>query len=299
MAPRIPVQLTSLPTEILFLIIFCIDDAKDLRSLSSTNQLFRALAGPHTVNAKLWFKKYTHDIPPEDRLRKANEWHFPLETEKAKLWITENAPKEPPGLANELPGPKRALRRQATVLHIVERFSLFLHNMLAVNYYYTHDWEALQKVADSIECYLEDLGWVQFYRGQNDLGIDSMMVTTVYADQEFEAIAFETYTKRLKAEIAALSSFTTSSSSRNSSTNNSKHNSSSLGGNTNNNDVRSSSSSELFASLSPEPVYLRWTSLIQDQLSFFSLQQYIMNKFKPPSKLQLAEYLTVVMFGNI
>ncbi|CAI2170070.1 763_t:CDS:2 [Funneliformis geosporum] len=298
MAPRIPMQLTSLPTEILFLIIFCIDDAKDLRSLSSTNQLFRALAGPHTVNAKLWFKKYTRDIPPEDRLRIANKWNFPLETENAKLWITENAPKEPPGLSNEPPGPKRALKRQATVLHIVERFSLFLHNMLAVNYYYTHDWEALQKVADSIESYLEDLGWVQFYRGQNDLGISSMMVTTVYADQEFEAIAFETFTKRLKAEIVTVSSITTSSSSRNSSTYNSKHNSG-TGGHSNNNDVSSNRSSELFASLSPEPVYLRWTSLIQDQLNFFCLQQYIMNKFKPPSKLQLAEYLTVVMFGNI
>lgn len=291
--PRMPVQLTSLPTEILFLIIFSVDNTKDLRSLSSTNHLFRALAGPHTVTAQLWFAKYSRDIPPEDLLRVANEWHFPLETELARKLITINAPDEPTDISKEPPGPKRALRRQERVLHIVERFSLFLHNMLAVDYYHAHDWDSLQKVADSVECYLEDLGWVQFYRGQMDRGIDSMMVSTVQADQEFEAIAFEDFTKKLKADIVAVSTITTSSSSKNTSTKSNKHNSGRF------TDNSSSRSSELFASLSPEPVYLRWTSLIQDQLNFFCLQQYIMDKFKPPSKLQLAEYLSVVLFGNI
>ena len=157
-------------------------------------------------------------------------------------------------------------------------------------------------VADSVECYLEDLGWVQFYRGQMDRGIDSMMVSTVQADQEFEAVAFEDFTKKLKADIAAVSTITTSSSSKSTSTNN-RHNSSSYTNNsdssTNNGNIKSDRSNELFASLSPEPVYLRWTSLIQDQLNFFCLQQYIMDKFKPPSKWQLAEYLSVVLFGNI
>ncbi|RIA96896.1 hypothetical protein C1645_814740 [Glomus cerebriforme] len=298
MAPRMPVQLTSLPTEILFLIIFCIDNAKDLRSLSSTNHLFRTLTGPHTVTAQLWFAKHSHDIPPEELLKVANEWRFPLETEFAKKLITINAPPEPPGISSELPGPKRALRRQERVMHIVERFSLFLHNMLTVNYYYTHDWDSLQKVADSVECYLEDLGWVQFYRGQMDRGIDSLMVSTVQADQEFEAIAFDDFTKKLRADIAAVSTITTSSSSKNTSTNDSRHNSNS-DSSINNDIIRSDRSNELFASLSPEPVYLRWTSLIQDQLNFFCLQQYIMDKFKPPSKWQLAEYLSVVLFGNI
>ena len=64
-------------------------------------------------------------------------------------------------------------------------------------------------VADSVECYLEDLGWVQFYRGQMDRGIDSIMVSTVQADQEFEAIAFDDFTKKLKADIAAVSTITT------------------------------------------------------------------------------------------
>lgn len=145
MAPRMPIQLTSLPTEILFLIIFCIDNAKDLRSLSSTNHLFRTLTGPHTVTAQLWFAKQSRDIPPEDLLKLANEWRFPLDTDFAKKLITINAPPEPPGISSELPGPKRALRRQERVMHIVERFSLFLHNMLTVNYYYTHDWDSLQR----------------------------------------------------------------------------------------------------------------------------------------------------------
>jgi len=294
MAPRMPVQLTSLPTEILFLIIFCIDNAKDLRSLSSTNHLFRTLVGPHTVTAQLWFAKYSRDIPPEDLLKVANEWHFPLETEYAKKLITNNAPPEPPGISREPPGPKRALRRQERVMYIVERFGLFLHNMLAVDYYYTHDWDSLQKVADSVESYLEDLGWVQFYRGQMDRGIDSLMVTTIQADQEFEAVAFEDFTKKLKADIAAVSTITTSSSSKNSSRYSNRSDSS-----TNSVNIRNDRSNELFASLSPEPVYLRWTSLIQDQLNFFCLQQYIMDKFKPPSKLQLTEYLSVVLFGNI
>ncbi|CAJ0646703.1 458_t:CDS:2 [Entrophospora sp. SA101] len=192
------------------------------------------------------------DIPEEDLLKVANEWKFPLETEYAKSLITINAPPEPPGLSADPPGPKRALRRQKRVLHIVERFSLFLHNMLAVNYYYSHDWDKLQKVADDVEQYLEDLGWVQFYRGQMDRGIDSIMVSTVQADQEFEAIAFEDFTRKLRTDIAAVSTIKTS-----------------------------------------------WTSLIQDQLNFFCLQQYIMDKFKPPSKWQLAEYLSVVLFGNI
>lgn len=295
MAPRMPIQLTSLPTEILFLIIFCIDNAKDLRSLSSTNHLFRTLTGPHTVTAQLWFAKQSRDIPPEDLLKLANEWRFPLDTDFAKKLITINAPPEPPGISSELPGPKRALRRQERVMHIVERFSLFLHNMLTVNYYYTHDWDSLQRVADSVECYLEDLGWVQFYRGQMDRGIDSMMVSTVQADQEFEAVAFEDFTKKLRADIAAVSTITTSSSSKDTSTNNSRHNSN-IDSSDNNDNIRSN---ELFASLSPEPVYLKWTSLIQDQLNFFCLQQYIMDKFKPPSKWQLAEYLSVVLFENI
>jgi hypothetical protein len=147
MAPRMLVQLTSLPTEILFLIIFCIDNAKDLRSLSSTNHLFRTLAGPHTITAQLWFTKYCRDnkIPPEDLLKEANNCHFSLETESAKELITINAPPEPPGISREPPGPKRALRRLDRVMHIVERFSLFLHNMLAVDYYNTHDWDSLQK----------------------------------------------------------------------------------------------------------------------------------------------------------
>ncbi|PKY28645.1 hypothetical protein RhiirB3_417278 [Rhizophagus irregularis] len=295
MAPRMPIQLTSLPTEILFLIIFCIDNAKDLRSLSSTNHLFRTLTGPHTVTAQLWFAKQSRDIPPENLLKLANEWRFPLDTDFAKKLITINAPPEPPGISSELPGPKRALRRQERVMHIVERFSLFLHNMLTVNYYYTHDWDSLQRVADSVECYLEDLGWVQFYRGQMDRGIDSMMVSTVQADQEFEAVAFDDFTKKLRADIAAVSTITTSSSSKDTSTNNSRHNSNIDSSNNNNNNR----SNELFASLSPEPVYLKWTSLIQDQLNFFCLQQYIMDKFKPPSKWQLAEYLSVVLFENI
>ncbi|CAB4437091.1 unnamed protein product [Rhizophagus irregularis] len=295
MAPRMPIQLTSLPTEILFLIIFCIDNAKDLRSLSSTNHLFRTLTGPHTVTAQLWFAKQSRDIPPEDLLTLANEWRFPLDTDFAKKLITINAPPEPPGISSELPGPKRALRRQERVMHIVERFSLFLHNMLTVNYYYTHDWDSLQRVADSVECYLEDLGWVQFYRGQMDRGIDSMMVSTVQADQEFEAVAFDDFTKKLRADIAAVSTITTSSSSKDTSTNNSRHNSN-IDSSNNNDNIRSN---ELFASLSPEPVYLKWTSLIQDQLNFFCLQQYIMDKFKPPSKWQLAEYLSVVLFENI
>ncbi|CAG8620302.1 11017_t:CDS:1, partial [Scutellospora calospora] len=217
MVQRVPIQLTSLPTEILFLVIFCIDNPKDLRFLSSTNHLFRALSGPHTVTAQLWFVRYSRDIPPEDRLKLANEWRFPLETDYAKQLITINAPPDPPGLAAELPGPKRALRRQERVMHIVERFSLFLHNMLAVNYYYTHDWDALQRVADDVEQYLEDLGWVQFYRGQMDRGIDSMLVSTVQADQEFEAIAFEDFTRKLKNDIASVSNITTSSSSKHSS----------------------------------------------------------------------------------
>ncbi|CAB4394180.1 unnamed protein product [Rhizophagus irregularis] len=211
------------------------------------------------------------------------------------MLITINAPPEPPGISSELPGPKRALRRQERVMHIVERFSLFLHNMLTVNYYYTHDWDSLQRVADSVECYLEDLGWVQFYRGQMDRGIDSMMVSTVQADQEFEAVAFDDFTKKLRADIAAVSTITTSSSSKDTSTNNSRHNSN-IDSSNNNDNIRSN---ELFASLSPEPVYLKWTSLIQDQLNFFCLQQYIMDKFKPPSKWQLAEYLSVVLFENI
>jgi len=150
-------------------------------------------------------------------------------------------------------------------------------------------------VADSVECYLEDLGWVQFYRGQMDRGIDSMMVSTVQADQEFEAVAFDDFTKKLKEDIASVSTITTSSSSKDTSTNNNRHNSNI----DNNGNIRSDRSNELFASLSPEPVYLRWTSLIQDQLNFFCLQQYIMDKFKPPSKWQLAEYVSVVLFGNI
>ncbi|CAG8782212.1 14547_t:CDS:1, partial [Acaulospora morrowiae] len=133
------------------------------------------LSGPHTVTAHLWFVRYGKEIPPEDLLRIANEWRIPLETEYAKKLITINAPPEPPGLIAEPPGPKRALRRKERVLHIVERFGLFLHNMLAVNYYHPHDWEALQRVADEVEQYLEDLGWVQFYRDQMDNGIDSMM----------------------------------------------------------------------------------------------------------------------------
>ncbi|CAG8477871.1 11314_t:CDS:2 [Diversispora eburnea] len=269
------IQLTNLPTEILYLIIFSIDNVKDLRSLFSTNRLFRTLTGPHTVTSHLWFVRYSQDIPPENLLKIANELHYPLETDFAKQLITINAPSELPGLAAEPPGPKRALKRQERVMHIVERFGLFLHNMLAVNYFYTHDWDALQRVADDVEQYLEDLGWVQFYRGQMDRGIDSMMVSTVQADQEFEAIAFEDFTKKLRTDIAAVSTVTTNSNNQ------------------------SSKSNELFASLSPEPVYLRWTSLIQDQLNFFCLQQYIMDKFKPPSKWQLAEYLSVVMFGDI
>ncbi|RHZ56352.1 hypothetical protein Glove_402g7 [Diversispora epigaea] len=300
------IQLINLPTEILYLIIFCIDNAKDLRSLFSTNRLFRTLTGPHTVTSHLWFVRYSQDIPPENLLKIANELHYPLETDFAKRLITINAPSEPSGLATEPPGPKRALRRQERVMHIVERFGLFLHNMLAVNYFYTHDWDALQRVADDVEQYLEDLGWVQFYRGQMDRGIDSMMVSTVQADQEFEAIAFEDFTRKLRTDIAAVSTVTTTTSSS-SKDNNNHHNSndSSNSRNNNNNNHNDSStnvnnkSNELFASLSPEPVYLRWTSLIQDQLNFFCLQQYIMDKFKPPSKWQLAEYLSVVMFGDI
>lgn len=292
------IQITNLPTEILYLIVFCIDNAKDLRSLSSTNRLFRTLTGPRTVTSHLWFVRYSQDIPPEQLLKVANEWHYPLETDYAKQLITINAPPEPSGLTAEPPGPKRALRRQERVMHIVERFGLFLHNMLAVNYFYTHDWDALQRVADDVEQYLEDLGWVQFYRGQMDRGIDSMMVSTVQADQEFEAIAFEDFTRKLRTDIAAVSTITTSSSNKENSRNNDSS-TSEYSNNRNNRDSRSSKSSELFASLSPEPVYLRWTSLIQDQLNFFCLQQYIMDKFKPPSKWQLAEYLSVVMFGDV
>ncbi|CAG8675865.1 14220_t:CDS:1 [Acaulospora morrowiae] len=123
-----------------------------------------------------------------------------------------------------------------------------------------------------------------------DNGIDSMMVSAVQADQEFEARAFEDFTKKLRADIATASNITTSSSSKNASTSSSKHNS---GLNKN------SESNELFASRAPEPVYLRWTSLIEDQLNFFYLQQYIMDKFKPPSRFQLAEYLSVVISGDI
>ncbi|CAG8768852.1 26031_t:CDS:1 [Gigaspora margarita] len=308
MVQRVPVQLTSLPTEILYLVIFSIDNHKDLRSLSSTNHLFRTLSGPHTVTAQLWFVRYSRDIPPENRLRVANEWRFPLETDYAKRLITVNAPPEPPGLAAEQPGPKRALRRQERVMHIVERFSLFLHNMLAVNYYYTHDWDALQRVADDVEQYLEDLGWVQFYRGQMDRGIDSMMVSTVQADQEFEAVAFEDFTRKLRNDIASVSNITTSSSSKNTSitsNSSSRHNNTSKTvssedqNDSNNSGEKSCKNSGIFASISPEPVYLRWTGLIQDQLNFFCLQQYIMDKFKPPSKWQLAEYLSVVLFGDI
>jgi hypothetical protein len=135
-----------------------------------------------------------------------------------------------------------------------------------------------------------------------DHGINSLMVTTVEADQEFEAVAFEDFAKKLKADIAAVSTITTSSSSKNT-TNNNRHNSCKYTNNndssTNSDNIRNDRSSELFASLSPEPVYLKWTSLIQDQLNFFCLQQYIMDKFKPPSKLQLTEYLSVVLFGDI
>ncbi|CAH1759316.1 14928_t:CDS:2 [Entrophospora sp. SA101] len=294
-------KLTDLPIEILYLIIFSVDNAKDLRHLSSVNRLFKALSGPHTITAQLWFKRYSRDIPEEDLLKVANEWKFPLETEYAKSLITINAPPEPPGLSADPPGPKRALRRQKRVLHIVERFSLFLHNMLAVNYYYSHDWDKLQKVADDVEQYLEDLGWVQFYRGQMDRGIDSIMVSTVQADQEFEAIAFEDFTRKLRTDIAAVSTIKTSSSNtadtftHKITENKIKYNI------TDNNitDVTTTTDNEITYHKITKPVYLRWTSLIQDQLNFFCLQQYIMDKFKPPSKWQLAEYLSVVLFGNI
>ncbi|CAG8543079.1 6663_t:CDS:1 [Ambispora leptoticha] len=290
MANRQALQLTSLPTEILFLIVFSIDNAKDLRSLASTNHYFRDLAGPHTVTAQLWFTKVSQDIAPEDLLRTANEWGFPLTTEYAKKLIMINAPSEPSCLCAEPPGPRRALQRIERVLHVVERFGLFLHNMLAVNYYYPHDWDACQRVADEVEQYLEDLGWVQFYRGQMHRGIDSMLVSTVETDMEFEAVAFEIFAKKLREEIAMMSTITVASPKKSSNSSRSNENNNSSSGN-------KSSNNELFASGASEEIYLKWTSLIQDQLNFFSMEQYIMDKFKPPSKWQLAEYLSAVVAG--
>ncbi|CAG8515061.1 1061_t:CDS:1 [Paraglomus occultum] len=284
-------SLITLPIEILYLIVFNIDNPKDLRAFSSTCAFFRKISGPHTLTAQLWFSLYSQDLPSEHHLRTANEWRFPLETEYAKRLITVNAPPEPAGLSSEAPGPRRALRRQERVLHIVERFGLFLHNMLAVNYYYPHDWDALRAVADEVEQYLEDLGWVQFYRGQMR-GIDSLMVSTVQTDQEFEAVAFEDFSGKLRAEIAGASSIPASSKSTSAAS--SRHNSTTGGFASNRN-----STGDLFASLTSERMYLRWTSLIQDQLNFFGLERYILEKFKPPDKLQLAEYLRVVLFGDI
>jgi len=130
-----------------------------------------------------------------------------------------------------------------------------------------------------------------------------MTISKFQADQEFDAIAFEDFTRKLKKDITTVSTMTTSSS-KNTSTNNSRHNSG-LSQNINNDDDSTNDnndnigSSELFASRSPKSVYLRWTSLIQDQLNFFCLQQYIMNKFKPPSNLQLSEYLSVVLKNHL
>ncbi|CAG8513315.1 10525_t:CDS:1 [Paraglomus brasilianum] len=285
-------SLITLPIEILYLIVYNIDNSKDLRAFWSTCAFFRLISGPHTITAQLWFSLYSQDLPSEHHLRTANEWRFPLDTEYAKRLIIVNAPPEPTGLSSESPGPRRALRRQERVLHIVERFGLFLHNMLAVNYYYPHDWDALREVADDVEQYLEDLGWVQFYRGQMDRGIDSLMVSTVQTDQEFEAVAFEDFSGKLRAEIAGASSIPASSKSTSAAS--SRHNSTTGGFASNRN-----STDELFASLYSERMYLRWTSLIQDQLNFFGLERYILEKFKPPDKLQLAEYLRVVLFGDI
>ncbi|CAG8601349.1 9319_t:CDS:1 [Ambispora gerdemannii] len=287
MVNRQALQLTSLPTEILFLVVFSIDNAKDLRSLASTNHYFRDLAGPHTVTAQLWFTKVSRDIAPEDLLRTANEWGFPLTTDYAKNLIMVNAPSEPSYLCAEPPGPRRALQRIERVLHVVERFGLFLQNTLAVNYYYPHDWDAYQRVADEVEQYLEDLGWVQFYRGQMHRGIDSMIVSTVETDIEFEAVAFEAFAKKLREEIAVMSTITVASPKK----------SSNSSGNRQDDVDNSSNNNELFASEASEEIYLKWTSLIQDQLNFFSMEQYIMDKFKPPSKWQLAEYLTAVVAG--
>jgi hypothetical protein len=286
-------SLITLPIEILYLIVFNIDNPKDLRAFSTTCAFFRLISGPHTLTSQLWFSLHIQDIPSEHQLRTANDWGFPLETEYAKRLITANAPPEPAGLSLESPGPRRALRRQDRVLHIVERFGLFLHNMLAIDYYYPHDWDALRQVADEVEQYLEDLGWVQFYRGQRYHGLDSLMVSTVQIDQEFQAVAFEDFASKLRAEIASASSIPASS--KSSSAASSRHNSTTTGFSSN----RNSTDNNLFATLATEKMYLRWTSLIQDQLNFFGLERYILEKFKPPDKLQLAEYLRVVLFSDI
>ncbi|KAG9284134.1 hypothetical protein G9A89_022908 [Geosiphon pyriformis] len=288
-------KLISLPTEILFLIVFSINNPKDLRSFATTNRYFRELAGPHTVTAQLWFDKNSRNIASEKLLRTANEWGFPLTIEHAKRLLLLNAPTEPTCLFIEPPGPRRALQRIERVLHIVEQFALFLHNMLAVNYYYTHDWDALQLIADEVDQYLEDYGWVEFYRGQMKK-IDSRF-PTVKPDEEFYSVAFKVYSGKLKNEIALMSTIKTSPSKKTKASNSYGY----LGlSETGKEKVQAhSNDNESFASISSEELYLKWTSLIQDQLDLFSLEKHIMDKFKPPNKWQLAEYLSAVLSGNI